>query len=103
MSQWIWDLGHGVITDDTTLEVKAKNFINPSANVATYDAALNGAKDIIIERLSNAPELRALALDDYQKNGKIISKKTKNFKENSKYEMYEEFEEPRKKFIGSQS
>lgn len=99
LAQWIWDLGHGVLQDDTTLEVKAKNFINPAANVATYDAALNGAKDIIIERLSNTPELRALVLDDYQKQGKVFSKKTKNFKENSKYEMYAEFEEPVKNLM----
>ncbi len=94
LAQWIWDLGHGVIADETTLEVKAKGFINPSANVVTYDTALTGAKDIIIERLSNTPELRALVLEDYQKHGKIYSKKTKNFKEHSKYEMYAEFEEP---------
>lgn len=99
LSQWIWDLGHGILQDETTLEVKAKNFINPSANVATYEAALNGAKDIIIERLSNTPELRALVLDDYQKNGKVFSKKTKNFKEHSKYEMYAEFEEPAKNLL----
>ncbi len=103
LSQWIWDLGHGVLSDETTLEVKAKNFINPAANVATYDAALNGAKDIIIERLSNTPELRALALDDYQKQGKIISKKTKNFKEHSKYEMYAEFEESVKSLLDAKA
>lgn len=99
LAQWIWDLGHGQLSDDTTLEVKAKNFINPSANVATYEAALNGAKDIIIERLSNTPELRALVLEDYQKQGKVFSKKTKNFKEHSKYEMYAEFEEPVKNLL----
>lgn len=103
LSQWIWDLGHGLINEDTTLEVKAKGFINPSANVVTYEAALTGAKDIIIERLSNTPELRALVLEDYQKHGKIFSKKTKNFKEHSKYEMYAEFEEPVKNLIDAKA
>ena len=103
LAQWIWDLGHGVLSEDTTLEVKAKNFINVASNVATYDAALNGAKDIIIERLSNTPELRALVLDDYQKNGKVFSKKTKNFKENSKYDMYIEFEEPVKNLLDAKA
>lgn len=99
LSTWIWDLGHGLIKDDITLEVKAKNFINVGANVPTYEAALNGAKDIIIERLANAPHLRALVLEDYQKQGRVISKKTKNFKEHSKYEMYAEFEEPVKNLM----
>lgn len=103
LAQWIWDLGHGLIQDEMTLEVKAKDFINIASNIATYEAALNGAKDIIIERLSNAPELRALVLDDYQKQGKIYSKKTKNFKENSKYEMYAEFEEPVKSLLDAKA
>jgi uncharacterized protein len=103
LSQWIWDLGHGLVKDDTTLEVKAKGFINPAANVVTYEAALTGAKDIIIERLSNTPELRAMVLEDYQKHGKIFSKKTKNFKEHSKYEMYAEFEEPVKNLIDAKA
>lgn len=103
LSQWIWDLGHGLVTDDTTLEVKAKGFINPSANIATYEVALNGAKDIIIERLSNTPSLRALVLEDYQKHGKIYSKKTKTFKEHSKYEMYAEFEEPVKNLLDAKA
>lgn len=103
LAQWIWDLGHGLIQDQVTLEVKAKDFINPSANIATYEVALNGAKDIIIERLSNAPELRALVLDDYQKYGKVFSKKTKNFKEHSKYEMYAEFEEPVKNLLDAKA
>lgn len=103
LSQWIWDLGHGLISDQTTIEVKAKDFINPSANVATYEAALNGAKDIIIERLSNAPNLRTLVLEDYQKHGKIFSKKTKTFKEHSKFEMYAEFEEPVKNLLDAKA
>jgi uncharacterized protein len=103
LSHWIWDLGHGLVPEDVTMEVKAKAFINPSANVPTYDSALSGAKDIIIERLANTPELRALVLDDYQKQGKTISKKTKNFKEHSKYEMYAEFEEPVKNLLDSKA
>jgi uncharacterized protein len=93
LANWIWSLGHGTVKGDTTLEVKAKDFVNNTHNVATYDAALSGAKDIIIERLANLPELRSKVQDDYLKQGKVYSKKTKHFKENSKYEMYSEFEE----------
>ncbi len=103
LSQWIWDLGHGLIKDEATLEVKAKGFINIQHNVATYDAALAGAKDIIIERLANTPELRSKVHDDYMKFGKITSTKTKKYKENSKYSMYEDFEEPVKNLLDSKS
>lgn len=98
LAQWIWDLGHGVITDATTLEVKAKDFISQAHNIATYDIALKGAQDIIVERLANLPELRAKVVQDYMANGKVISKKAKKYKENSKFEMYGEFED-RVKFL----
>jgi uncharacterized protein len=103
LATWIWLLGHGTLKEETTLEVKAKDFVNIAHNIATYDAALTGAKDIIIERLANMPELRAKVHDDYMKHGKVFSKKTKHFKENSKYEMYAEFEETVKSLMETKS
>ncbi|MGE3760408.1 MAG: Tex-like N-terminal domain-containing protein, partial [Pseudobdellovibrionaceae bacterium] len=93
LADWIWDLGHGKIKDDTTLEVKAKNFLNPAAQIATYDLALKGAQDILIEKLANMPDLRGLVRAHYFEKGKIGSKRTKDFKPHSKYEMYQEYEE----------
>ncbi len=94
LSQWIWDLSHGVSKDTTTLEVKAKEFLRPAAGFATYDLVLKGAQDILVEKVSNDADLREAVRKDYFENGKIISKRTKDFKPNSKFEMYAEFEEP---------
>lgn len=93
LSQWIWDVGHGLNKDTTTLEVKAKDFLNVAAGIATYDLALKGAQDIIIEKIANEPELRAKVLSNYMEKGKVISVKTKNFKPHSKYEMYADYKE----------
>lgn len=93
LSQWLWDLGHGVITDDTTMEVKAKNFLNVPAGIVSYELALKGAQDILIEKIANEPALRDQVHKNYFEKGKIASKRTKNFKPHSKYEMYQEFEE----------
>lgn len=94
LANWIWDLGHGTKSDDQTMEMKAKEFLNGAAGISTYDLALKGAQDIIIEKIANEPELRKLVSDNYLEKGKVISKRTKNFKPHSKYEMYAEFEEP---------
>ncbi|MCB0392893.1 MAG: RNA-binding transcriptional accessory protein, partial [Bdellovibrionales bacterium] len=73
--------------------VKAKNFIKPDAGFATYEEALRGAQHIIVEKLSNRPDLRALVKNEYFTNGRIVSAKTKDYKPNSKYAMYAEFSE----------
>lgn len=93
LAQWLWDIGHGVISDETTMEVKAKNFLNVPAGIVSYELALKGAQDILIEKIANEPALRDLVHKNYFEKGRIISKRTKNFKPHSKYEMYQEFEE----------
>ncbi len=93
LANWIWDLGHGKGDSSLTLEMKAKEFLNLQAGIANYDLALKGATDILVDKIANNPELRTLVQNNYTKNGKIISKRTKNFKPNSKFEMYQDFSE----------
>ena len=94
LAQWIWDLGHGEFEDATTLEVKAKDFIRPAAGFVTYELALKGAQDIVVDRIFNDPSLRESVRKDFFEKGRVVSKKTKTFKPRSKYEMYAEFSEP---------
>jgi protein Tex len=103
LANWIWDLGHGLIKDDTTMEVKAKGFLNIEKSIVSYDAALKAAQDIIIEKLANEPELRKVVQQNYNEKGKILSKRAKGYKPNSKYEMYQEFQEPVKSLLDSKS
>lgn len=93
LADWIWSLGRGEITDATTLEVKAKEFINPAKLYATYDEVLRGAQHILVEKLSNDVSLRQQVRDEFYNNGKVKSVKTPEFKAHSKYEMYAEYSE----------
>ena len=93
LAQWLWDLGHGVLDDSTLIEVKAKEFLNLQANIVTYESALKGAQDIIVERIYNNPDLRASLRKELIEQGFVVSKKGKHFKANSKYDMYADFKE----------
>lgn len=94
LANWILGLGQGEVSDSTTLEVKAKEFISAAKGFATYDEVLKGAQHILTERISNNPDLRAQVREELFKNGQIKSEKTKEFKNHSKYSMYAEFAEP---------
>ncbi len=69
LATWIWDLGHGTIKDDMTMEMKAKNFLNVSHGIASYELALKGAQDIITEKIANDPDLRAQTQKNYTEKG----------------------------------
>lgn len=93
LAQWILALGAGENTDTTTLEVKAKEFLAPTKGYATYEEVLRGAQHIIVEKLSNSPELRSIVKDDFENHGVIHSAKTSEFKAHSKFDMYADFKE----------
>lgn len=103
LAQWIWDLGHGKIKDEMTMEMKAKQFLNPSHKIQTYEEALKGSQDILVEKVANDPDLRARVQKDYTDHGKVVSKSAKGYKPNSKYEMYKEFEELVKSLMETKS
>jgi uncharacterized protein len=103
LAQWIWDLGHGLIKDDLTMEMKAKAFLNPNAKINTYEEALKGAQDILVEKIANDVELRAMVAKNYNEKGRVVSKAAKGYKPNSKYEMYKEFEEPVKSLLDAKN
>lgn len=103
LANWIWDLGHGIISAQETMEMKAKAFLNVPMGIASYDLALKGAQDILVERLTNEPELRADVLKNYLEKGKVVSERAKGYKANSKYEMYQQYEEPVSKLMDSRS
>ncbi|MBO9666776.1 MAG: RNA-binding transcriptional accessory protein [Bdellovibrio sp.] len=103
LANWIWDMGHGKLKDSETMEMKAKAFLNPTAKIVTYEEALKGAQDIIVEKIANDSELRALVARNYNEKGRIVSKAAKGYKPNSKYEMYKEFEEPVKPLMDAKN
>lgn len=103
LAQWIWDMGHGLIKDEQTMEMKAKNFLNPTAKIQTYEEALKGAQDILVDKIANDADLRAMVAKNYNEKGRVVAKAAKGFKPNSKYDMYKEFEEPVKNLMDAKN
>ena len=84
---------------DKPIEEEAQDFVSEDKGVESVADAINGAKDIIAEHISDEADyriyLRKLTMD----RGSVVStaKKPEEF---SVYEMYYEFEEPIKKLAG---
>ena len=81
------------------LEEEAQVFISEEKEVLTVQEAINGAKDIIAEHISDEADYRIYIRKLTAKQGSISST-AKNPEESSVYEMYYEFEEPVKKLAG---
>ena len=87
--------------DASALRAKAAEFVkedaeHPELSVATVDDALQGAMDILAERVSQDPANRAAVKSFYLKDGRIIVKGVgdEEKKKTSTYQMYWDFAEP---------
>ena len=67
----------------------AERYVNEDKGVADVQAALDGAKDILAEDISDSAEIRAQLREYLLKNAQIST--TKGTKENQKYSMYFEY------------
>lgn len=77
-----------------TAEDLAKPFISEEKGVKTAKEALEGAKDIVAERISDDAELRKKLRKIFLKQAEISTKLVED-KENAKtYEMYKDYSEP---------
>ncbi|MFZ9594738.1 MAG: helix-hairpin-helix domain-containing protein [Bdellovibrionia bacterium] len=95
LAQWIWDCGHGLQTPHPgqTLEIWAFTFRNEAKDIPDAAAAIAGAQDILIERISEIQHLRQLVREQFFSKGTIQTKKGKKAKPNSKFENYFEYRE----------
>ena len=82
-----------------SLEEEAKAFLSDEKGVETIEDAINGAKDIIAEHISDEADYRIYLRKFTMDKGTVVSA-AKNPEESSVYEMYYEFEEPIKKLAG---
>ena len=78
---------------------EASKYINEEKEVKTAEDALQGAKDIIAESISDNADYRTYIRDITFDEG-IISSSAKDEKAQSVYEMYYAYEEPVKKIAG---
>ena len=81
-----------------TLEDYAAAFIDSEKGVESVEEAIQGAKDILAEQISDDADLRKALREDTVKFGAMLSKKAKE--EPSVYEMYYDYQEPLKKAAG---
>lgn len=81
------------------LEQEAVKYVNEEKGVADVKEALQGAKDIIAEGISDEADYRIFIRSLTMEEGKIISA-AKDEKAASVYEMYYAYEEPVKKAVG---
>ena len=84
---------------DKPLEVSAKDYVSEEKGVADEKEALQGAKDIIAESISDEADYRLYIRNITTEEGKVVST-AKDPKAQSVYEMYYEFEEPVKRIAG---
>ncbi len=83
----------------TPLMEEAENYVDEEKGVASAKEALDGAKDIIAEKISDEADYRIFIRNLTFEEGKIVSS-AKEATQQSVYEMYYDYEEPLKKVVG---
>lgn len=95
-AEWIWNVGHALAVPAAgqTLEAFALAFLNPEKNIPDQAAAIQGAQDILSERLAETPELREHTRRTTFERGHVKTGKAEKAKPHSKYERYFDYVEP---------
>ncbi|HEY5284113.1 MAG TPA: Tex family protein, partial [Polyangia bacterium] len=96
LADWLWTCGHGQASTGPgeTPDSRASAFISEEKKIPDSDAALAGAMEIIVERLSENAELRSTTRTRYMHDGFAKTGKGEKAKAPSKFENYFTFEEP---------
>ena len=94
-------LAQYILAQDATGDVltEAAKYVSEEKEVATPAEALQGAKDIIAEQISDEADHRLYIRNATMEEG-IIASEAKDEKAESVYEMYYQFQEPVKKVAG---
>jgi uncharacterized protein len=95
LADWIWSCGHGteVPQEGQTLELWAFTFRAPDKGVPDAKTAIEGARDILVERLAEDVALRARAREAYAEGAYLHAVKTDKAKSDSRFEPYFDFHE----------
>ena len=96
LADWIWNCGHGTETpqEGQTLDLWSFTFRNEEKGFPDVPTVLQGAQDILTERVAEIAELRQLVRETTFGKGHICTKKADKAKPNSKYEKYFDHHEP---------
>ena len=96
LASWLWDCGHGIATPapEETPETRALAFCDADKGVPDVAAALAGAADILVERISEDARLRQAVRALFFEQGYVRTRKGEKAKPSSRFENYFAFQEP---------
>ena len=94
LADWMWAVSHGEGAGDAPLAERAAGFVAPGGSVTTAEQAIEGARDIVIERLSESGELREHVRRALLDRGCVRTTQGEKAKANSKFERYFAHHEP---------
>ena len=96
------DLLFAQAMDGLVPEVAAADYIDPEKGVETVEEALQGASDIIAERISDDADIRKLLRELVWKKGYLVSAAAAKEPEDTVYRLYYEFRAPLNRLQGHQ-
>ena len=96
------DLLFAQAMDGPVPEVAAADYIDPEKGVETVEEALQGASDIIAERISDDADIRKLLRELVWKKGYLVSAAAAKEPEDTVYRLYYEFRAPLNRLQGHQ-
>jgi uncharacterized protein len=99
LAEWLWSCGHGADAGGETPEAHAAAFVDAEKGVADPAAALSGASDIVVERLSEDAGLRQQVRSAYFERGCARTRKGDKAKTPSRFENYFSYQEPVKELL----
>jgi uncharacterized protein len=94
LAAWMWNVSHDAAAlsasagANETLAARASGFVDAAKGVGTADLAVEGARDIVVERLAEDADLREHTRRALFDRGFVCSAKTDKAKPNSKFERY---------------
>ena len=83
-------------------EGAARDFIDPEKEVNTVDDAMQGARDIIAEMISDDADVRRQLKELFLRRGTLVSRAAQKEPEDSVYRLYYDFSAPLSKVQGHQ-
>ena len=87
-ADWMWRVSHDEGAEHVSLRTKAAAFVAPDKNIATIEQAIDGARDIVTERLADNADLRERVRRVMFDDGFVCTAKGEKAKPNSKFERY---------------
>src|SRR5580692_4884974 len=99
LAEWLWACGHGADAAGDTPEARAAAFVDAGKGVADAGAALAGAGDIVVERLSEDAGLRQQVRSAYFERGCARTRKGDKAKTPSRFENYFDHQESVKELL----